>query len=270
MVPVLARRHAAVRARPSSPTGRTPTPSCGVTIRRNRRPTASTPLPPQRGESLAAAVRRADLQRMGIREGAGDPRGGPAGLRGDGPLRRGRRLDRLAAVRHLRPQRVHARATRASGRTAGTRRAEFLAEVQPRLRRLRHREARPPDRPARRPRRFAHRRRPPSGPGLPEGIPVAVGNVDAHVTVAAADALDTGQLVAIMGTSTCHVMNSDVLRDVPGMCGVVDGGILEGSWGYEAGQSGVGDIFAWFVENCVPGALPRRGPPAAACRCTST
>jgi L-ribulokinase len=88
--------------------------------------------------------------------------------------------------------------------------------------------------------------------GLPEGIAVAVGNVDAHVTVAAADALDSGQLVAIMGTSTCHVMNSDVLREVPGMCGVVDGGILDGSWGYEAGQSGVGDIFAWFVDNSVP------------------
>ena len=88
--------------------------------------------------------------------------------------------------------------------------------------------------------------------GLPEGIPVAVGNVDAHVTVAAADALESGELVAIIGTSTCHVMNSDVLREVPGMCGVVDGGILEGSWGYEAGQSGVGDIFAWFIDNCVP------------------
>lgn len=88
--------------------------------------------------------------------------------------------------------------------------------------------------------------------GLPEGIPVAVGNVDAHVTVAAADALDDGHMVAIIGTSTCHVMNSDVLRDVPGMCGAVDGGILEGSWGYEAGQSGVGDIFAWFIKNCVP------------------
>jgi L-ribulokinase len=88
--------------------------------------------------------------------------------------------------------------------------------------------------------------------GLPQGIPVAVGNVDAHVTAAAADALQPGQLVAIMGTSTCHVMNSDVLREVPGMCGVVDGGISDGCWGYEAGQSGVGDIFGWFVDNCVP------------------
>jgi L-ribulokinase len=88
--------------------------------------------------------------------------------------------------------------------------------------------------------------------GLPVGIPVAVGNVDAHVTAPAARAVEPGQMVAIMGTSTCHVMSSDVLRDVPGMCGVVDGGIVPGLWGYEAGQSGVGDIFGWFVDNCVP------------------
>src|SRR5260370_28509880 len=36
------------------------------------------------------------------------------------------------------------------------------------------------------------------------------------------------------------------------MCGVVDGGIVAGLWGYEAGQSGVGDIFAWFTANGVP------------------
>ena len=88
--------------------------------------------------------------------------------------------------------------------------------------------------------------------GLPEGIAVAVGNVDAHVTAPAAKAVEPGQLVAIMGTSTCHVMNGDVLREVPGMCGVVDGGIVEGLWGYEAGQSGVGDIFGWFTKYGVP------------------
>ncbi len=88
--------------------------------------------------------------------------------------------------------------------------------------------------------------------GLPEGIAVAVGNVDAHVTAPAARAVDAGQMVAIMGTSTCHVMNADVLREVPGMCGVVDGGIVAGSYGYEAGQSGVGDIFGWFVDRAVP------------------
>ncbi|PJJ55718.1 ribulokinase [Compostimonas suwonensis] len=88
--------------------------------------------------------------------------------------------------------------------------------------------------------------------GLREGIAVAVGNVDAHVTAPAARAVHPGQMVAIMGTSTCHVMNSDRLVEVPGMCGVVDGGIVSGLYGYEAGQSGVGDIFAWYVKNQVP------------------
>lgn len=87
--------------------------------------------------------------------------------------------------------------------------------------------------------------------GLPVGICVAVGNVDAHVTAAAANAVAPGQMVAIMGTSTCHVMVSDVLAEVPGMCGAVFGGIVPKQWGYEAGQSGVGDIFAWFTSTFV-------------------
>ncbi|GAA1882417.1 ribulokinase [Asanoa iriomotensis] len=88
--------------------------------------------------------------------------------------------------------------------------------------------------------------------GLPEGIAVCVGNVDAHVTAPAAQATQPGQMLMVMGTSTCHVMNSDRLGEVPGMCGVVDGGIVPGLYGYEAGQSGVGDIFAWHVDNFVP------------------
>jgi L-ribulokinase len=88
--------------------------------------------------------------------------------------------------------------------------------------------------------------------GLPEGIAVAVGNVDAHVTAPAAQAIGAGQMLMVMGTSTCHVMNGERLADVPGMCGVVDGGIVPGLWGFEAGQSGVGDIFAWFVDHAVP------------------
>lgn len=88
--------------------------------------------------------------------------------------------------------------------------------------------------------------------GLPEGIAVAVGNVDAHVTAAAAQALEPGRLVAIMGTSTCHVVNGAAPAEVAGMCGVVDGGISAGAWGYEAGQSGVGDIFGWYVEHAAP------------------
>lgn len=91
--------------------------------------------------------------------------------------------------------------------------------------------------------------------GLPEGIAVAVGNVDAHVTAPAARAVEPGQMVAIMGTSTCHVMSHDRLVAAEGICGVVDGGIVPGLYGYEAGQSGVGDIFAWYVRTQVPGEI---------------
>ncbi|HWG25802.1 ribulokinase [Actinospica sp.] len=90
--------------------------------------------------------------------------------------------------------------------------------------------------------------------GLPEGIAVCVGNVDAHVTAPAVKAVEPGRMVAIMGTSTCHVVSGPgggAPADVAGMCGVVDGGIIAGLWGYEAGQSGVGDIFAWFVNGFV-------------------
>jgi len=90
--------------------------------------------------------------------------------------------------------------------------------------------------------------------GLPEGIAVAAGNVDAHVTAPAAGAVEPGQMLMVMGTSTCHVMNGAELVDVPGMCGVVRGGIVPGLWGYEAGQSGVGDIFGWFVDHFAGGA----------------
>ncbi|WP_308346508.1 ribulokinase [Streptomyces sp. ISL-66] len=88
--------------------------------------------------------------------------------------------------------------------------------------------------------------------GLPEGIAVATGNVDAHVAAPAAQAVENGRLLAIMGTSTCHVVNGAALADVPGICGVVDGGIVEGAFGYEAGQSAVGDIFAWWLRQGVP------------------
>ncbi|MGY6697149.1 MAG: ribulokinase [Roseinatronobacter sp.] len=88
--------------------------------------------------------------------------------------------------------------------------------------------------------------------GLPEGTPVAVANVDAHVTVPATGDTSPGTFVAIMGTSTCHVLIGEALHEVEGMCGVVNGGILRGLPGYEAGQSAVGDIFGWLVKNLVP------------------
>jgi len=88
--------------------------------------------------------------------------------------------------------------------------------------------------------------------GLLPGTAVAVANVDAHVSVPAATVTEPGTMVAIMGTSICHMLLGDELAAVDGMCGVVEDGIVPGLFGYEAGQSAVGDIFAWFAESAVP------------------
>jgi L-ribulokinase len=90
--------------------------------------------------------------------------------------------------------------------------------------------------------------------GLRPGVAVAVGNVDAHVAVPASTVTGPGRMVIIMGTSNCHMVLGKEEHIVPGICGSVDEGILPGFFGYEAGQSCVGDHFAWFVENCVPAA----------------
>lgn len=88
--------------------------------------------------------------------------------------------------------------------------------------------------------------------GLPEGIAVAVANVDAHVSAPASTVTRPGSLVAIMGTSTCHVILSDTVPDAPGMCGTVRDGVVPGYQGVEAGQASVGDLFGWYVEHGVP------------------
>jgi L-ribulokinase len=88
--------------------------------------------------------------------------------------------------------------------------------------------------------------------GLKPGTAVAVGNVDAHVAVPAVGITEEGKMLMIMGTSTCHMILGKEEKMVPGICGVVEDGIIPGYLGYEAGQSCVGDHFEWFVENCVP------------------
>ena len=88
--------------------------------------------------------------------------------------------------------------------------------------------------------------------GLLPGTAVAVGNVDAHVTVPAVKIDGPGKMLAIMGTSTCHMLIAREEQPVPGICGVVEDGIYPGFFGYEAGQSCVGDHFAWFIDNCLP------------------
>jgi L-ribulokinase len=88
--------------------------------------------------------------------------------------------------------------------------------------------------------------------GLRPGTPVAVANVDAHVSAPAASVTQPGTMVVIMGTSNCHIVLGDELAFVEGMCGAVEDGVVPGLFGYEAGQSGVGDIFAWFADHAVP------------------
>ena len=88
--------------------------------------------------------------------------------------------------------------------------------------------------------------------GLNPGTAVAVANVDAHVSVPAAAIDEPGRMLMVMGTSICHMVLGTNERMIEGMCGYVEDGIIPGFFGYEAGQSGVGDIFAWFVDHAVP------------------
>jgi L-ribulokinase len=131
--------------------------------------------------------------------------------------------------------------------------ADFLSQLDARLGALRPRlrgQAATVDRPAGRlTDEWAART------GLPAGIPVAVGAFDAHLGAVGAG-IRQGVLVKIIGTSTCDMMvvaNDRPLADIPGLCGIVDGSILPGYFGLEAGQSAVGDIFNWFVNYIRPG-----------------
>lgn len=90
--------------------------------------------------------------------------------------------------------------------------------------------------------------------GLCEGTAVATEIIDAHASVPACKIGGSKKMLMIIGTSTCHMLLNDEERGVPGTCGIVKDGILPGFFGYEAGQSCVGDHFSWFVENCVPAA----------------
>jgi len=91
--------------------------------------------------------------------------------------------------------------------------------------------------------------------GLLPGTAVATGGVDAHVAVPASAVTNECKMVMIMGTSLCHMVCGTQKVAIDGMCGVVKEGILPGFYGFEAGQSAVGDIFAWFVNNCVPASV---------------
>lgn len=91
--------------------------------------------------------------------------------------------------------------------------------------------------------------------GLPAGVPVAAGALDAHLG-AVGSGIEPGTLVKIIGTSTCDLAVAplgDDIADIPGLCGIVPESVLPGAYGIEAGQSAVGDIFHWFVQKVQPG-----------------
>lgn len=126
--------------------------------------------------------------------------------------------------------------------------AEFLGALHPKLGALRERlcaEAHTIDRPVGGlTEEWAERT------GLTAGTPVAVGAFDAHLGGVGAG-IKPGTLVKTIGTSTCDLMivpEDQELADIPGLCGIVNGSILPGYHGLEAGQSAVGDIFNWFVN----------------------
>lgn len=88
--------------------------------------------------------------------------------------------------------------------------------------------------------------------GLKAETPVAVGHLDAAGATVGAKITEPGKLLIMMGTSSCHMLIGEKEVNVPGICGLVEDGIIPGAIGYEAGQSCVGDHFQWVTENCVP------------------
>ena len=163
------RRHAAVRAAGV----RRPAARLRQALEAPRRPAAGGPDQRARaraGRALDRPLRRPDLQRVGVRQGPPAAGGGPRALRPRGPLRRGGGLDRLAADRSLRPQRVH---RRLQGHLPGRPlpRPRLPGGAEPGVRRLRRRQARRRDRPARRRGGPAHRARPRRAPGCPSASP---------------------------------------------------------------------------------------------------
>ena len=193
---------------PSTPTGRTPTSSSGSTTPPRPRPIGSTSSRTRGGESWIGRYGGLISSEWEFAKGLQLLEEDPELYARDGPLRRGGGLDRLAAHAAATSATRAPPATRASTRTARYPDRDFLAALNPGFAGFAEDKLAARDRPARRRGGAAHREAA-ALTGLPVGIAVAVGNVDAHVTAPAARATEPGQMVAIMGTSTCHVMSHD-------------------------------------------------------------
>ena len=88
--------------------------------------------------------------------------------------------------------------------------------------------------------------------GLNIGTAVAVPLIDAHAPMCSAGAVGSGQLLLTLGTSAGFIVMDDVQRQIDGIFGSIQDGILPGLTAYEASQPSMGNTFAWFVKTCVP------------------
>ena len=251
---------------------RTPTSSCGSTTPPSRRPTGSTSWPRERGEAVAAAVRRADLLGVGVRQGPAAARGGPGGLRRDGALGRGRRLDRLAAVAARYVRNACTAGYKGIHQDGAYPSRDFLAALNPGFASFVERQARRTRSASSAPRAgrltAAGRR---AGPACPRASRSPSATSTPTSPRRPRGAIEPGQMVAIMGTSTCHVMNGDALREVPGhvrrrrrrhrrrACGAT-----------RPGRAASATSSAGSSTHQVPPAYARGAPSAAGLACTST
>ncbi len=88
--------------------------------------------------------------------------------------------------------------------------------------------------------------------GLVPGIPIASGVLSNHAAVPAATVAEPGKMAIILGSNFFHMILSKKEYRVPGMCGMVEDGVVPGLFAYEACQAGGGNHFSWFINNAIP------------------
>ena len=88
--------------------------------------------------------------------------------------------------------------------------------------------------------------------GLRVGTAISTPIIDAHSAIPALNTVRDGDMTLTIGTSSGYMLNTKNAITVNGICATVGDGLFDGLYTHEAGQSAVGDIFAWFTNNCVP------------------
>ena len=88
--------------------------------------------------------------------------------------------------------------------------------------------------------------------GLTTEAVVAAGHSDGAVAGCGAGVTESGSMILVMGTSTCHQMMYKDYHAFEGLCSIAADGMVPGLYGYESGQPATGDIFQWFADTGVP------------------